>query len=127
MLTLRYPVVWMLTGWALVVLVTVGSVIPGAVMDELAPSDKLMHGFAYFLLMIWFAGLYTKQRHAVIALLLIAFGSLLEIVQSRLPYRFFDPMDLLANATGVALGLLLSFALLAGWCQRVERFLGYHD
>ena len=63
----------------------------------------------------------------VIALILIVFGVLLEFLQTQLPYRLFDPLDLLANAVGVALGLLLSLTLLAEWCQRIEQALGYYN
>ena len=127
MLPLRYPIVWALLGWGLLIVVAVGSVMPGGVMPERAVDDKVVHAFSYFLLMIWFAGLYTRQRYAIIALMLLGFGAVLELVQARLPYRFFDPRDLLANAAGIVLGLSLSFTLLAGWCQRVEQVLGSHD
>ena len=39
----------------------------------------------------------------------------------------FDPIDMMANAGGILVGLLVSVSLLAGWCQRVEERLGYHD
>jgi len=127
MLPLRYPIAWALSGWGLVVFVAVGSVIPGAVITGFSSADKIVHMLSYFLLMIWFSGLYSRQRHVVIALILVTFGGLLEFLQAVLPYRFFDPLDLLANTVGVALGLLLSFTLLAGWCQRIERALGYYN
>ena len=127
MLPLQYPIAWALSGWGLVVFVAVGSVMPGAVIPEFPSADKIVHMLAYFLLMIWFSGLYSRQRHVVIALILVTFGGLLEFLQAVLPYRFFDPLDLLANTVGVALGLLLSFTLLAGWCQRIERTLGYYN
>ena len=128
MLPLRHPFVWLLPGWGLVLLVAGGSLIPGAVVTSFSSADKLVHALSYFLLMVWFAGLYAKRRHVAIALSLIVLGVVLEFIQARLPYRWFDPLDLLANAAGTLLGLVLSFTLLAGWCQRVERlFLGYHD
>lgn len=127
MLPLRYPLLWLLPGWGLVAAVAVGSLTPGAVLPDFTAADKFVHGLAYFLLMVWFSGLYARRRHAFIALLLIVFGLGLELAQARLPYRWFDPLDLLANVAGVLLGLGLSFAILAGWCQRLERLLGYHD
>ena len=124
MLPLRYPLIWWVLGWLLVASVTAGSVLPGSVVRGFAAADKLVHGGSYLLLMVWFAGLYRRQRHGLIALTLLALGVGLEFVQARLPYRAFDPVDLLANAAGISLGLVLSVWVLAGWCQRVEqRFL----
>ena len=127
MLPLRYPIAWALPGWGLLVFVAAGSVLPGAVITGFPSADKIVHMLSYFLLMIWFSGLYSRQRHVVIALIFITFGVLLEFLQTQLPYRFFDPLDLVANTVGVALGLLLSLTLLAEWCQRIERVLGYYN
>ena len=127
MLPLRYPIVWGLLGCGLLIVVAAGSLIPGNLTPETGLDDKVAHALSYFLLMIWFAGLYARRRHALIALMLLGFGAALELAQARLPYRFFDPRDLLANTAGIVLGLTLSFTLLAGWCQRVERAMGYDD
>ena len=124
MIPLRHPMLWMLAGWALLLLVATGSVIPGVVVIEFAAADKVVHMLSYFVLMVWFSGMYARRRQVVIALTLILFGIVLEFVQAPLPYRLFDPLDLVANATGILLGLGLSFLVLAGWCQRVERVLG---
>lgn len=121
MLPLRYPRLWMLPGWILVVIVIVGSVIPDAPLRALRVSDDIMHGSSYAVLMIWFAGLYARNRHVWIALGVLTLGVAMELVQSRLSYRTFDPADMLANAVGVSVGFALSFWFLAGWCQRVER------
>lgn len=127
MLPLRFPLLWLLLGWALVVGVAGGSLLPGAVILGLPISDKLAHAGSYALLMVWFAGLYARKRYVMLALTLIALGIVLELAQARLHYRSFDPMDLVANVIGILLGLGLSLSLLAGWCQWVERRLGYHD
>ena len=128
MLPLRHPILWLLPGWGLLLLVATGSVIPGGVVvSGFSAADKIVHAFSYFVLMVWFSGMYARRRHPAIALTLIVFGIVLEFVQARLPYRLFDPLDLLANAAGILLGLGLSLLVLGGWCQRVERVLGYHD
>lgn len=124
MIPLRHPVLWMLLGWALLLLVATGSVIPGVVISEFAAADKVVHALSYFVLMVWFSGMYARQRQSAIALTLVVFGIVLEFVQAQLPYRQFDPLDLVANATGILLGFCLSLIVLAGWCQRVERVLG---
>ena len=88
-------------------------------------GDKLVHALAYFLMMIWFAGLYARRHQAIAALFVLALGFLMEMVQWWLPYRFFEPADLVANAVGVAAGLGMSLWLLAGWCQGMESRLRY--
>ncbi len=129
MLPLRHPWLWLLPGWVLVAAVIAASVFPGIAIAALTitGADKLAHAASYCLLMIWFAGLYARRRHGIVAVSLLALGLVLELVQWSLPYRFFEPADLLANATGVFVGLGLSVSLLAGWCQRMESRLGYHD
>jgi len=129
MLPLRHPWLWLLPGWVLVAAVIAASVFPGIAIVTLniTGADKLAHAVSYCLLMIWFAGLYAPRHHWIVAVSLLALGLVLELVQWSLPYRFFESADLLANATGVMVGLVLSIFLLAGWCQRIESRLRYHD
>lgn len=110
----------MLLGWALIAAVIYGSLTSDGVVRGLPFSDKVVHAFSYGLLMLWFAGLYARNRHGWIALVVLTLGLGLEIIQSQLSYRSFDPFDLLANALGVAVGFVLSFWVLAGWCQWLE-------
>ncbi len=124
MLPLKFPWLWLSFGLALVVGVVAASIFPGVGIGAL--GDKAAHAASYCLLMIWFSGLYARRYHGIVAVTLLALGVALEMIQLKLPYRFFEPADLLANATGVFIGLGLSFWLFAGWCQRMESRLGYH-
>ncbi|HEY8521187.1 MAG TPA: VanZ family protein [Gammaproteobacteria bacterium] len=121
MLELRYPWVWLVLGWALVAAVCVGSLVPGRVLQGVSISDKLMHAGSYCLLMVWFAGVYRRKVHWLIALTLFLLGLGLDLLQLGTATRSFDLLDVGANAGGVLLGLALSLWLLGGWCQRVER------
>lgn len=123
MLPLRYPWLWMFLGWALVAGVCLGSLLPGNALPEISVSDKLLHGASYFLLMVWFAGLYPRTRHIWIALVLLGLGITLDVVQGGTRSRSFDPFDIVANAGGILVAFALSFWLLEGWCQRMERWL----
>jgi VanZ family protein len=122
-LELRYPWLWLILGWALVDGVSVGSLMPSTMLRAVSISDKVLHAGSYFLLMVWFAGLYRRKAHGIIAVVLVALGVGLDVLQGGTATRSFDVRDILANSVGVLVGLVLSLWLLEGWCQRVERFL----
>jgi len=122
MVPLRYPWVWAGLGWALVAGVIVGSLIPGPMIRSIAVlSDKVEHAGAYFLLMIWFAGLYRRGVHPIIAVILLLLGASLDLLQLTTKTRSFELKDIAADGLGILVGLALSFWLLEGWCQRLER------
>lgn len=121
MLTLRYPWLWLALGWLLVVGVSVGSLVPGQVLRDVSVGDKTLHAGSYFLMMVWFAGLYRRKHHILIAVLLFALGVALDVAQSGTATRSFSLEDIAANGAGILCGLVLSLSLLAGWCQRLER------
>ena len=72
-------------------------------------QDKVFHMLAYFSLMGWFAQIYhiPKQR-LFFAALFIALGVLMEYVQSMSPARFYEFEDMVANALGVVLAVILA-------------------
>ena len=123
MLPVRYPWVWLSLGWLLVLSVIVGSLVPGQMLRSITLSDKIMHVGSYFVLMIWFAGLYHRNKHPIVAGVLIALGIVLDMLQGATRTRSFDLNDIAADAAGVLAGLLVSIWLLEGWCLRVERYL----
>ena len=124
MLPLRYPHLWLAVGWLLVIGVTVGSLLPGPVIQEITPplNDKIEHFSAYFALMVWFAGLYPRAKHLALAGALLLLGIALDVLQGTFTTtRTFDLLDIAADAVGIAVALALAFWLLEGWCQRLER------
>jgi hypothetical protein len=52
---------------------------------------------------------------------LLVLGIGLDLLQLLTETRLFEWYDVAMNATGVAVGLVLSVLLLGGWCQRVEQ------
>lgn len=80
------------------------------------PTDKMLHGFAYFILtLLWlFFYIVKKSRDQnyklgffYISVLVIVFGMLIEILQGILTsYRSPDWADILANSIGVLIALL---------------------
>ncbi len=123
MLPLRFPWLWSVLGWGMVAAVCVGSLMPGEMMGDVRIGDKLLHGGAYFLLMVWFTGLYRRRWYVPIAVVLFAIGVAIEFIQGALQSRHYDPMDMVANGVGILVGLALGYAWLTGWCQRVERLI----
>ena len=124
MLPLRYPRFWLSLGWLLVLGVIVGSLLPGPIIREITPpiNDKVEHFTAYFVLMAWFAGLYPRSKHVLVAVALVALGTALDILQGTATQtRSFELLDIAADAVGIVVALVLSAWLLEGWCLRVER------
>jgi VanZ family protein len=125
MLPLRFPWVWWGLGWLLVAGVTAASLLPGHWVATLALRDKALHAGSYFLLMIWFAGLYRRERHLWIALLLLGLGFALDLAQGASRTRSFELADVAANAGGILVGLVLARFVFEGWCRRIERLFGF--
>jgi len=123
MLPLRYPWVWWALGLLLVGGVVFGSLSQGLSRPPFGMDDKLLHAFSYFVLMLWYSGLYRRTRHLPVAMALFVLGLTLDYAQGFLPRRVFDLNDVAANAGGILAGLILSRFALEGWCQRAERFI----
>lgn len=123
MLPLTYPKVWSAVGWMLVAGVIVGSLMPGGAVEALSFSlnDKVLHTGAYCLLTLWFTGLYRRSLYLAIGGVLLVLGIGLDLLQGLTRTRSLDWHDMVANAFGIALGLVLAFTVIGGWCQRLER------
>jgi VanZ family protein len=120
---LRAPLLWLMLGWGLVAVAILGSLLPGRQVPMLAGYDKLYHVGTYLLLMVWFSGIYRRKQYLLIAIGLSLLGLALEFAQRLVVSRWFDIYDLAANVCGVALGLVLAWTVLGGWCQFAERVL----
>jgi VanZ family protein len=120
---LKAPFLWLALGWLLVTGACLGSLLPGKHIPVPGGYDKLLHFGTYFLLMVWFAGIYKRKRYPLIAIALLLLGLGLEVGQRLVISRAFDVVDLTANVTGIAIGFVLALTLLGEWCQSVERLL----
>ena len=79
--------------------------------------DKLNHLSAFASLAV--AGfLGFRRRWVPVALALLVYGRLIEVLQSFNPTRVGEWWDLLADAAGIALGLLLAAAMVAAMARR---------
>lgn len=119
----HFPI-WRACGWGLVALVVYLSLMPAPPDLPGAEGDKVGHLLAYAALMVWFAWLYPGLRaRGACALGFVALGVALEFAQGQTGYRSFDTMDMLADATGVALGWLAALLPLPSGPQMVESLL----
>jgi VanZ family protein len=121
LLPLRFPKVWSVLGWLLVLGVIVGSLMPGRAMPDVSLNDKLQHASVYLLLMVWFAGFYARRFYLAIAIVLCALGIGLDLLQGLTATRSFELYDIMADLVGIGIGFGLAVAFLGGWCQRVEQ------
>lgn len=123
---LKLRFLWLAIAYGMVVMVVYLSLTSDPV--DLGMSfpyeDKFYHALAYFSLMIWFAQIYhDKFQRNMIALVLLFMGGSLEYFQSFDPNRVAELGDLVANATGVALGFTLALTSVKNGLLRLESFL----
>ena len=105
---LRYMRWWKAGGYSLVLAVIALSLVPNGPQIDIEQGDKLGHFMAYGSLMFWFSQLEVSRRRVICAVAFIALGISLEFLQSLTDYRSYDPLDMVANTTGVILGWLLA-------------------
>jgi len=124
--TLRYGRFWLGGGIFLMAIVLYSAVVPGGLMPsflDLVPSfltDKALHFLTFMLLMLWFCGVLRWRLSPLVALSLLGFGILIELIQSRLPYRSAEVADAMFDVGGILLGWALAAAGLSGWAVMVE-------
>jgi VanZ family protein len=82
-------------------------------LDEIAGLDKLKHlaAFGTLALVAMLAQPAGRRALALSAGGLLFYGLFIEFVQAFLPTRSAEAADLLADAAGIALGLVLTLAL----------------
>jgi VanZ family protein len=118
---LRYPKFWVAMGWLAVAFTIFICLLPGKELPNTGMNDKFEHITAYTMLSLWFAGVYPRSRYALIAIALFCLGVSIEVGQYLMHAgREADVHDVMANTTGIALGLTLAWLGLGEWTQRIE-------
>jgi hypothetical protein len=121
MLSLPHARVWLILGWVLIAAIVVGSLIPQVPTFGIGISDKVEHFTSYFVLMLWFSGLYERRQHWLLALAFFLMGAALELLQGALTTtREMDIDDALTNGAGVMAAFLVARFGLSAWARRVE-------
>lgn len=128
MLPLRYATRWRIASIVLLLLVLGATLTPALwvfptkreFLAWFVHVDKWLHAVTFVFLALWFAGQYRPSSYWRIAFGLIAFGVLIEACQRLVTYRSAEWFDIVADAAGIAIGLLIALAGLGGWSQRLE-------
>ena len=100
---------WRVAAWSMAVFVLAISLLPLSVPEVIAAAgtDKLVHVALYGTLMLCFAQAYDRPAlRPRIAVALLAYGGLIELLQGLTPTRSASLADLLANAIGISIMLL---------------------
>lgn len=128
MIALRYTRRWQVAGFLLLLFVLIAALVPKLPFHDLTLqfriSDKVMHIVAFTFLAAWFSGQYERKSYWRIALGLIAFGVLIELVQNTINYRTSEWMDLVGDVIGISAGLIIAVLGVGGWSKRLEEWPG---
>ena len=123
----RWPALWISIWIAMIAAVAVGSLMPAQDLPPLFPqADKLEHLLGYGILPGWGALLYARTSSLVrVAIGLVAYGIAIEIAQALFTTgRQAEVLDAVADAIGVALGILVVRGRLAEFLVQLEARLG---
>lgn len=108
------PTRYRLLFWICAVSVLVLSLLPPSVPQPSTGWDKSNHFLAFGVLALLGVRAWAGKLPAVLAALMV-YGVLIEWLQGMTPNRTSDWHDLIADAIGLALGLVLHAALLRVW------------
>ena len=117
---------WWWLGGVLVAAALVVCLVPGNELPSgFELSDKVSHFIGHGALAAYFAGLVPKRSWWKIFVFLLLFGIAVEFAQYFMHAgREGDPRDVVANACGATLGLLLGLLGVARWPQLAAWLLG---
>jgi VanZ family protein len=124
-LPLAHAPAWILASVLLVATVLYVSLAPLTVPVEVPTHfDKIEHAAAYLFLAVWFTGLVARPRYWGVVVALVVLGLTIEVLQAAMPFgRQGDPWDVLANVTGIGLGVALAHRMTGGWALKAEAWL----
>jgi hypothetical protein len=131
MLPLRYAGRWRAASIFLLVGVLAGALMPAVwfwgdragFMSWFVNVDKWLHAVTFVFLAVWFGGQYRVDSYWRIGVGLALFGILIEVCQRLVAYRSAEWFDLVADAAGIAVGLIVGRVWLGGWSLRFESWL----
>ena len=130
MLPLRYTHRWQAAGLMLLVVVLAATLMPAVwfwsdrrvFITWFMNVDKWLHAITFVFLAIWFSGQYRRGSYWRIGIGLILFGVLIEVCQRMVTYRSAELFDIVADAGGITVGLVVAAAGIGGWSLRFEQW-----
>lgn len=115
--------IWLVLGWLCVAIVLYVSLMPNPPEPiHFDGVDKLEHALTYTLLMLWFCQVVVQKNsrlHLMLAFVVMGVG--IEILQGLSGYRYFEYADMLANTTGLLIGLGLAHTQMGCILMKLER------
>jgi VanZ family protein len=122
---LRHRGLWLAIGWGLITVTWIGSLLPARDLHLIRDvPDKLQHASMYFVMSLWFAGVYARHSLPRIGLAFFLMGCAVELAQGVFTAtRQMDWRDVVANSVGIAIALAVAYLGASGWAARVERVL----
>lgn len=101
----------------LLAVVSVAALAPGDEAPSLGIGDKVDHLLAFVALaaaaaLSWAA---TRRHTTLAGIGLLAYGACIEVLQTGVPGRHGDALDLVVDALGIGLGLMLVLGLRSRW------------
>jgi VanZ family protein len=119
---LRLNNLWHAIAYLIILSIIVLSLIPHPEeITHFTFSDKIQHIMAYAVSMFWFGLCYRRDRLYKIGIILLILGIVIEVIQGQTGYRTMSFYDVVANVTGIAIGLMLSFSRLSLMLQYIEK------
>lgn len=104
--------IWKRIGFAIILIaITVGSLMPSSAVtaaNTIALPDWALHGIGYFLLALFATWAMPNARRLLIFIAVVAYGSLIEVLQTMVITRSFDLADMASNTIGAALGIAVA-------------------
>ena len=104
---LRHRTLWRFAMMISIVAVLYLATTSGPLPVPAMPSDKANHLIAFLELTLLMRLGWPHLKSYYLISLLLGFGMLIELVQATLPYRDFSLADVVADAAGIAIGLLI--------------------
>ena len=106
----KYYKLRFIIGGLFVALIIFMSLVPGSFIPKLDPSKhyELSHFVAYFIMMLWYARIYSAKYYPRLAVIFILLGIIVECLQGTMEVREFQVIDIGFNSIGVVFAWLFS-------------------
>jgi VanZ family protein len=114
--SLRFPRLWLVAGLMIAGLIAAASLAPPKNLPDFRLWDKIEHMLAYVLLAFWFGSVVIRRDYPALVIALLAFGGAIELLQEAMGFgRQGEWRDLLADAGGIGIGMLIAMTPAGRW------------